>query len=144
MVDLQTQYAKIKDTLDARFAEVLESCHFINGQPVKTFADSLAEYLKVKSVIPCGNGTDALQIALMALGLKPGDEVITTPFTFVATAEVIALLGLEAGLRGCQSLHLRYQRIFDRAGRYRENPLYHSRPFIWPGIQYGGDHEDRG
>jgi UDP-2-acetamido-2-deoxy-ribo-hexuluronate aminotransferase len=95
MVDLQTQYAKIKDTLDTRFAEVLESCHFINGQPVKTFAASLAEYLKVKSVIPCGNGTDALQIALMALGLKPGDEVITTPFTFVATAEVIALLGLK-------------------------------------------------
>jgi UDP-2-acetamido-2-deoxy-ribo-hexuluronate aminotransferase len=95
MVDLQTQYAKIKNTLDARFAEVLDSCYFINGQPVKTFADNLAEYLNVKSVIPCGNGTDALQIALMALGLKPGDEVITTPFTFVATAEVIALLGLK-------------------------------------------------
>jgi len=73
----------------------LDSCYFIGGGPIKTFAQNLADFLGVKHVIPCGNGTDALQIALMALDLKPGDEVITTPFTFVATAEVIALLQLK-------------------------------------------------
>lgn len=94
MVDLQTQYQQIEQEIQAGFQEVLQSCHFINGQVVQDFAANLADYLQVKRVIPCGNGTDALQIALMALGLEPGDEVITTPFTFVATAEVIALLRL--------------------------------------------------
>ncbi|MEM1218306.1 MAG: DegT/DnrJ/EryC1/StrS family aminotransferase [Bacteroidota bacterium] len=95
MVDLQTQYQEIEHEIQAGFQEVLTSCQFINGQVVKDFASDLADYLQVKKVIPCGNGTDALQIALMALGLEPGDEVITTPFTFVATAEVIALLRLK-------------------------------------------------
>lgn len=95
MVDLQGQYEHIRTDIDAAMREVLESCHFINGAPVQRFSEKLAEYLDVKAVIPCANGTDALQIALMALDLKPGDEVITTPFTFVATAEVIALLGLK-------------------------------------------------
>jgi UDP-2-acetamido-2-deoxy-ribo-hexuluronate aminotransferase len=95
MVDLQGQYKKLKPELDKAFQEVLDSCYFINGPIVHQFADNLASYLDVKHVIPCANGTDALQIALMALELKPGDEVITTPFTFVATAEVIALLGLK-------------------------------------------------
>ena len=94
MVDLKGQYAKIKAEVDAAILQVVESTQFINGPEVTSFASELEEYLKVEHVIPCGNGTDALQIALMALGLKPGDEVITSDFTFVATAEVIGLLQL--------------------------------------------------
>ncbi len=95
MVDLQTQYQKLKPAIDNAIEEVLHSCQFINGQAVKDFTQHLADYLNVKHVIPCANGTDALQIALMALDLQPGDEVITAPFTFVATVEVIALLKLK-------------------------------------------------
>ncbi len=95
MVDLSGQYKKIKPEVDAQIQEVIDSCAFINGPAVKEFQKHLENYLQVKHVIPCGNGTDALQISLMALGLKPGDEVITSNFTFVATVEVIALLGLE-------------------------------------------------
>lgn len=94
MVDLRGQYKKIKPEVDAAIREVLDSTAFINGPAVKTFQKNLEEYLGVKHVIPCGNGTDALQVALMALELQPGDEVITTSFTFIATAEVIALLKL--------------------------------------------------
>ncbi len=94
MVDLQAQYQKIKPEVDARLEAILESAAFINGPEVKRFQSELEEYLNVKHVIPCANGTDALQIALMALGLEKGDEIITTTFTFIATAEVIALLGL--------------------------------------------------
>ena len=93
MVDLKGQYAKIKDETDAAVGEVMDSCGFINGPQVHLFAKELEEYTGAKHVIPCGNGTDALQIALMAL-LKPGDEVIVPAFTYVATAEVIGLLGM--------------------------------------------------
>ncbi len=95
MVDLQLQYAKIKDAVDAGIREVLDTAAFINGKAVTDFSASLAGYLNVKHVIPCANGTDALQIAMMALDLKPGDEVITPSFTYVATTEVIALLRLK-------------------------------------------------
>lgn len=94
MVDLQSQYQYIKPQVDAGIQEVLSSAQFINGPTVKTFQSNLEEYLNVKHVIPCANGTDALQIAMMGLGLKSGDEVITADFTFAATVEVIALLGL--------------------------------------------------
>ena len=94
MVDLTGQYHKIKEEVDAAVMEVMETAAFINGPAVKSFQKNLEKYLDVKNVIPCGNGTDALQLALMALDLKPGDEVITTSFTFIATAEVIALLKL--------------------------------------------------
>ncbi len=94
MVDLKTQYHRIKPELDAALIEVLESTRFIGGPKVEAFATNLAGYLGATHVIPCANGTDALQIAMMALGLKPGDEVIVPSFTYVATAEVIALLGL--------------------------------------------------
>lgn len=94
MVDLVGQYEKIKPEVDAALAEVIQSAAFINGPQVKAFEQELAAYLNVKHVIGCGNGTDALQVAMMALGLKPGDEVITASFTFVATVEVLALLGL--------------------------------------------------
>lgn len=94
MVDLKTQYQQIKSEVDAAISEVLANAAFINGAKVREFGTALSEYLNVKHVIPCANGTDALQIAMMALGLKPGDEVITPSFTYVATAEVIALLGL--------------------------------------------------
>ena len=94
MVDLKGQYDKIKQEVDSAIHEVIDSTAFINGPSVKAFQTDLETYLGVKHVIPCANGTDALQIAMMALGLKPGDEVITANFTFIATAEVIALLGL--------------------------------------------------
>lgn len=94
MVDLKKQYLKIKEEVDAAVINVMTNANFINGQEVKTFQQNLESYLNVKHVIPCANGTDALQIAMMGLGLQPGDEVITASFTYVATAEVIALLGL--------------------------------------------------
>lgn len=94
MVDLNSQYKKIKDEIDNEISKVLETTAFINGPIVREFQKNLANYLHAKHVITCGNGTDALQIAMMALGLKPGDEVITSNFTFVATVETIALLGL--------------------------------------------------
>ena len=94
MVDLQLQYQKIKPEIDKEIQNVLESTAFINGPAVQRFQADLESYLGVKHVIPCGNGTDALQVALMALGLQRGDEVITSTFTFIASAEVIALLGL--------------------------------------------------
>ena len=94
MVDLQTQYQFIKPQVDAGMQEVLTSAQFINGPTVRNFQADLEAYLAVKHVIPCANGTDALQVAMMGLGLKPGDEVITADFTFAATVEVIALLGL--------------------------------------------------
>jgi UDP-2-acetamido-2-deoxy-ribo-hexuluronate aminotransferase len=95
MVDLKTQYQKIKSEIDKAVIDVLESSAFINGKPVQDFAIGLANYLDVKHVIPCANGTDALQIAMMALGLEPGDEVITPSFTYIATTEVVALLKLK-------------------------------------------------
>ncbi len=95
MVDLLSQYKKIKDEIDKEIFSVIESAKFIKGPVVAEFQNNLATYLGTKHVIACGNGTDALQIALMALELKPGDEVITSDFTFIATVEVIALLGLK-------------------------------------------------
>ena len=95
MVDLKQQYAKIKTEVDLAIQEVINSAAFIQGKAVQDFASALSKYLGVKHVIPCANGTDALQIALMALDLQPGDEVITPSFTFIATTEVIALLQLK-------------------------------------------------
>ena len=94
MVDTKTQYHKIKPEVDKAVIDVMESTAFINGKPVQEFATNLSSYLGVKHTIPCANGTDALQIAMMALGLQPGDEVITPSFTYIATTEVIALLRL--------------------------------------------------
>jgi Predicted pyridoxal phosphate-dependent enzyme apparently involved in regulation of cell wall biogenesis len=94
MVDLQGQYKHIKDAVNTSITEVLDSSAYINGPLVKAFQNDLETYLDVKHVIPCANGTDALQIAMMGLGLQPGDEVITVDFTFAATVEVIALLNL--------------------------------------------------
>jgi len=94
MVDLKTQYERIKHEVDEAIHEVIDSTAFINGPAVQRFQKNLEQYLGVKHVIPCANGTDALQVSMMALGLEPGDEVITVSFTFVATVEVIALLKL--------------------------------------------------
>lgn len=94
MVDLRSQYEKIKAEVNAGIQEVIDTTTFIKGGKLNDFQLNLEAYLNVKHVIPVGNGTDALQISLMALGLKPGDEVITPTFTFIATAEVVALLGL--------------------------------------------------
>ncbi|MBW7674074.1 DegT/DnrJ/EryC1/StrS family aminotransferase [Chryseobacterium chendengshani] len=98
MVDLQSQYYKIKNDVDNAVLNVLDSAAFINGPEVKSFQNELEAYLDVKNVIPCANGTDALQIALMALDLQEGDEVITADFTFAATVEVIHLLKLKSVL----------------------------------------------
>lgn len=95
MVDLKAQYERLKSDIDAGIREVIESTQFVKGPQVSRFQEHLAEYTGAKHVIAVGNGTDALQIALMALGLRPGDEVITPTFTFIATAEVVALLGLK-------------------------------------------------
>ena len=95
MVDLVAQYELIQDQVDAAIQNVVRTAAYINGPEVKTFQKDLEDYLGVKHVIPCANGTDALQIAMMGLGLEPGDEVITATFTYVATAEVIALLRLK-------------------------------------------------
>ena len=94
MVDLGGQYHEIKEQVNASISQILETSAFINGPEVHAFQKDLEEYLGVKHVIPCANGTDALQIAMMGIGLKPGDEVITADFTFAATVEVIALLQL--------------------------------------------------
>lgn len=94
MVDLVSQYEHIQEEVDAAMLNVVRSASYIRGAELSAFEEELASYLSVKHVISCGNGTDALQIALMALGLKPGDEIITTSFTFIATVEVISLLGL--------------------------------------------------
>lgn len=94
MVDLRGQYDQIQVEMDEAILKAVRNTNFINGYEVKSFQKNLETYLSVSNVIPCGNGTDALQIAMMALGLKPGDEVIVPAFTYVATAEVIALLGL--------------------------------------------------
>jgi len=95
MVDLRAQYEKLKPEIDEAISKVLESTAFIKGPDVKFFEEELQSFMGVKHVISCANGTDALQLAMMTLGLKPGDEVITTNFTFIATVEVIALLGLK-------------------------------------------------
>lgn len=95
MVDLKAQYNKLEGEIDRAIKGVLESSAFIKGPDVKLFEEELKNYMEVKHVISCGNGTDALQLAMMALNLKPGDEVITTNFTFIATVEVVALLGLK-------------------------------------------------
>jgi len=95
MVDLQSQYQRLKGDIDEAIQECIDSARFIGGKPVDSFEKELAEYLGVNHVISCANGTDALQIALMAFDLKEGDEVIVPSFTYVATAEVIGLLGLQ-------------------------------------------------
>src|SRR5437870_4426664 len=95
MVDLKQQYLKIKPEIDAALLNVLDSSIFIGGPQVNDFAGKLSQYLGVRHVVPCANGTDALQIAMMALDLQPGDEVIAPSFTYIATTEVIALLHLK-------------------------------------------------
>jgi UDP-2-acetamido-2-deoxy-ribo-hexuluronate aminotransferase len=94
MVDLVNQYKRLKPELDMAMAEVTETAYFVGGPAIQTFQEELQTYLNVKHVIPCANGTDALTVALMALGLHPGDEVITADFTFIATVEAIAMLKL--------------------------------------------------
>ncbi len=95
MADLRAQYERLKPEIDEAINSVLQSTAFVKGPEIKKFEEELSGYLGIRNVISCGNGTDALQIAYMALGLKPGDEIITTPFTFVATVETMGLLGLK-------------------------------------------------
>ena len=101
MVDLKKQYEQIKPEIDKAILNVVESSQFINGPEVRSFQQDLENYLDVKHVIPCANGTDALQISMMALGLQPGDEVITPSYTYIATTEVIGLLRLKPVFVDC-------------------------------------------
>ena len=94
MVDLMSQYSKIKNEIDSNIISSIESGRFVNGPIVKQFSENLSSYLNVRNVIPCANGTDALQISFMALGLKPGDEIICPSWTYIATAEAAAILGI--------------------------------------------------
>ena len=112
MVDLKSQYALIKPLIDDAIMNVVSSTQFINGPEVKEFQKELANYLGVKHVITCGNGTDALQISMMALGLKPGDEVITPSYTYIATTEVIGLLGLKPVFVDCDPNTYNISHIF--------------------------------
>jgi dTDP-4-amino-4,6-dideoxygalactose transaminase len=110
MVDLKGQYAKIQNEIDKAILESIRSTNFINGPAVSEFSKSLSEYLGVAYVIPCANGTDALQIAMMALGLEPGDEIIVPSFTYVATAEVIGLLNLKPVMVDVDPIHFNITR----------------------------------
>jgi UDP-2-acetamido-2-deoxy-ribo-hexuluronate aminotransferase len=110
MVDLKGQYAKIQNEIDKAILESIRSTNFINGPAVSEFSKSLSEYLGVAYVIPCANGTDALQISMMALGLEPGDEIIVPSFTYVATAEVIGLLNLKPVMVDVDPIHFNITR----------------------------------
>ncbi len=119
MVDLGAQYKKLKPEIDAAMGSVLESTAFIKGPEVGLFENELKQYMGVRHVIACANGTDALQLALMALGLKPGDEIITTNFTFIASVEVVALLGYKLVLADPDPGQLQY---FSRSRQESPNP----------------------
>jgi UDP-2-acetamido-2-deoxy-ribo-hexuluronate aminotransferase len=112
MVDLKSQYDKIATAVNDAIQEVLDTNTYINGPQVHQFQKTLEEYMGVKHVIPCANGTDALQIAMMGLGLKPGDEVITADFTFAATVEVIALLQLTPVLVDVDMYNMNFYRRY--------------------------------
>ena len=136
MVDLKTQHGRIRSELDKALLASAHAGRFINGPEVAVFAAELADYLQVEHVIPCANGTDALQIALMALGLKPGDEVITASFTYVATAEVIALLQLSLYWWMCTQtispwMLIRWQQPSPHAARPSFLYTYTARVLTW-------------
>lgn len=137
MVDLKSQYDKIAATVNASIQEVLDTNTYINGPQVHKFQKSLEEYLDVKHVIPCANGTDALQIAMMGLDLKPGDEVITADFTFAATVEVIALLQLTPVLVDVDMVNMNISIEAIKKSDYTKNQSDCAGSFIWASCQYG-------
>ncbi len=142
MVDLVSQYGKIQDEVDNAVLDVIKSSAYkINGPEVKNFQQELENYLNVKHVVPCANGTDALQVAMMALGLKPGDEVITATFTFVATAEVIALLGLTPVLVDVDPGTFMLDPTEVEKGDNPKNKGHSAGTFIWAVCGYGGHYE---
>ena len=131
MVDLSGQYKKIQQEVDVAINGVIQSSAFINGPKVHAFQKELEAYLGVKHVIPCGNGTDALQIALMALNLEKGDEIICPDFTFVATAEVIKLLGLKAIFVDVDKDNFTIDIEKYKKSNNFKNQSYYSRAFVW-------------
>ncbi len=131
MVDLKSQYDKIKDIVNTSIQEVLDTNTYINGPQVHQFQKNLEEYLDVKHVIPCANGTDALQIAMMGLDLKPGDEVITADFTFAATVEVIALLQLTPVLVDVDLANMNISIEGIKKSDYSQNKSYCPCTFVW-------------
>ena len=142
MVDLKQQYHKIKNEVDKAVLDVLESSVFIGGPQVNSFAKNLSQYLGVKHVIPCANGTDALQIAMMALGLQPGDEVITPSFTYVATTEVIALLKLKPVFVEVDTHTFCIDAGGNKEGNNSKNKSNCTCSFIWPFGRYGCNNGD--
>ena len=137
MVDLVSQYEKIKPEINIALADVMESASYINGPKVKAFQKDLEKYLDVKHVIPCANGTDALQITLMALGLKPGDEVITSDFTFAATVEVIKLLQLTPVLVDVDRDTFNISNCFHKKSNNAKYKSNNTRSLIWTMFKYG-------
>ena len=140
MVDLHGQYLRFKEEIDEAMQVVIDSCAFINGPQVKTFAGHLADYLQVPYVIPCANGTDALQIALMALELQPGDEVILPAFTYIAAAEVVALLGLTPVLVDVDPVPL-ISIPGNRSGCFGTDKGGRGRPPVRTSLRYGADYD---
>ena len=132
MVDLRQQYAKIKNEIDSAVIEVLESSMFIGGPQVNSFSRNLAQYLGARNVIPCANGTDALQIAMMALGLEPGDEVITPSFTYIATTEVSSIVKIETCFCRSRSRNFLHGSGCNKKSNHKKNKSDHSGAFIWP------------
>ena len=141
MVDTKTQYQKIKSEVDQAVLDVMNSSAFINGQPVRDFTAALSSYLSVKHVIPCANGTDALQIAMMALDLQPGDEVITPSFTYIATTEVIALLRLKPVFCRSRSADLLYGSGFTKKCHYTTYKSNRASSSLRSGGAYGRNYE---
>ena len=132
MVDLKGQYKKIEKEINDSISNVIENTSFINGPSVSNFKENLKEYLGVKHVITCANGTDALQICLMSLDLKPGDEVITTDFTFASTVEVIMLLGLTPVLVDVDPVNFNIDMQKIRKSITKKNESYHTCSLVWP------------
>ena len=137
MVDLHGQYQRIKPEIDQAIQRVLDSAVFVKGSDVKDFENELAPYLGVKHVIACGNGTDALQICLMALGLKPGDEVITPDFTFISTVEVSALLGFKPVLADVEPGTFNMDIAVARKSHHTKNKGHHSGSSVRSMCQHG-------
>ncbi len=142
MVDTRRQYLKIKSEVDTAMHNVIDSSMFIGGSAVQGFATNLAAYNGSKHVIPCANGTDALQIAMMALGLEPGDEVITPSFTYIATVEVVALLKLKPVFVEVDERNILHRSGCNQETDHAKNKSNCSRSSLWPCRQYGRDHED--
>jgi len=143
MVDLKQQYVKIKNEVDTAIQEVIDNTAFINGKAVSDFITAMSAYSGSRHVIPCANGTDALQIAMMALDLQPGDEVLTPSFTFIATTEVVALLRLKPVFVDVDPKTFCIDPAALKKAITPPDKGHPPRSPLRPGRAYGRDHADR-